>query len=965
MIVMLSTVADTQKPGATAETISPYPGLRPFERHERDFFFGRDRDAELLSNKIFASRLTLLFGQSGRGKSSLLRTLLIPQMEAEGARVFSFDEWAVPEPLPILAERLATILQTKAATFNTEDLAAAELENSGTKRRSKGGIIIDLLRRLTAYDPRPLVIVLDQFEELLLRHSNSIETVRRELAALVRDRDIDLKILISLREEFLAALEPFRRDIPGLFDSTYRLERLSAGSLAEAIFKPASRLGVAVDSALVETLIRDLERRSVAAVPTPGEAPGNASTYTATTEVAIELPMLQLVMAALWKEAVATNRRDITLDLYRTLGGWRHVLATYVQQVTPVSYRDRLLLARLLQYLAPSSGYKSSYSAEDLRAITGLNGERIQRELDRLSRAGIVRVREFRGKNLYELQHDSLIDVLAPWRDGVLRGWRQTKWAVGTAAALVLVACLSFLVVSRSAQQALLEQQTASARDNFKLALTSANSMLKQVKESFDRGTITVRGANEMLQVAKSIVDDVRNVENTPATIALLVSYYHNNSDIQADLGQYKEARENAEIAKDRYVEPLLRENQDNSEVLFLLYGSLWRIADTVDARGSGDAARREALKGYLDAEKLAQRLTEPTRHRELMSIHHKIGDMYQALRDPNRALDEYRAAQAFIDALTARDSNKRDWRRDAANAKRRVGQGLEALGDFQGALDEFMTALKALTVLANEGPDDTIVWANLATNHREIAQLHAQQGDLASAAEEFETGIAILERLQQRDRENATRQKNLAAFYSGLAGTLKRQGELAGALKYYRKAYDVHDELANKDPASDARQIGRAKAGIALADVLPPTNENVKERLDLYEEALKALYEPRYKPRYERDVFHCYEAIGDIRLAANDLDNAFSEYNLAWAVARESAAANPATVFWQRSLVTVLVKIGDVLVRQEHLRKALDHYQQALDILAELTAKYPKNPGWPAGAESVRVKVEAIRAKI
>jgi tetratricopeptide (TPR) repeat protein len=953
MIVMLSTVADTQKPGATAETISPYPGLRPFDRHERDFFFGRDRDAELLSNKIFASRLTLLFGQSGCGKSSLLRTLLIPQLEAEGARVFSFDEWAVPEPLSILAERLAAILQTKAATFTTEDLAAAELENSRTKRRSKDGIIIDLLRRLTAYDPRPLVIVLDQFEELLLRHSNSIETVRRELAALVRDRDIDVKILISLREEFLAALEPFRRDIPGLFDSTYRLERLSAGSLADAIVKPASKLGVTVDSALVETLIRDLERRSVAAVPTPGDAPGTASTLTATTEVAIELPMLQLVMAALWKETVATNRKDITLDLYRTLGGWRHVLATYVQQVTPVSYRDRLLLARLLQHLAPSSGYKSSYSAEDLRAITGLHGERIQHELHRLSRTGIVRVREFRGKNLYELQHDSLIDVLAPWRDGVLRRWRQTKWAIGTAAALVLVAYLGFLI-----------QQAAVGRSNFKLAMDSANSMLAQVKESFDRGTITVRGANEMLKVAKSVVDRVKTVENTPATIALLVRYYHNNSDIQADLGQYDKAKENAEIARDRYVAPLLRENPDNPEVLLLLYGSLWRIADAIDARGGSKATSREALGVYLEAEKVAQRLTEPGRRRELMFIHHKIGDMHQALDERDRGLAEYRKAQAFIDGLVASQPNKRDWRRDAANAKRRVAQAMFALGDLQGALDEFTTALKALTVLTDEQPDDTIVWANLATNYREIAQLLAQRGDLAGATAELGKGIAILEHLQQTDRENATLQNNLAASYSGLAGILVKPNNSADALRYSRKAYEIRDELANKDPASDARQISRAKAGIALADVLAPTNENAKERLDLYEEALKALYEPRYKPHYERDVFHCYEAIGDIRLAGNGLDNAFSEYNLAWAIARESAAANRATLFWQRSLVTVLVKIGDVLVRQEHLRKALDHYQQALDILAELTAKYPENPDWPALAESVRVKADAIRAK-
>ena len=45
---------------------SPYPGLRPYERSEQSLFFGRDRDAELLANKVLAAPVTLLFGQSGR-----------------------------------------------------------------------------------------------------------------------------------------------------------------------------------------------------------------------------------------------------------------------------------------------------------------------------------------------------------------------------------------------------------------------------------------------------------------------------------------------------------------------------------------------------------------------------------------------------------------------------------------------------------------------------------------------------------------------------------------------------------------------------------------------------------------------------------------------------------------------------------------------------------------------------------
>ena len=78
-------------------TLAPYVGLRPYEREERDWFFGRDQDARLLHDKILASRLTILYSLSGRGKSSLLRALVIPQLEASPALVIPFEDWAQPD----------------------------------------------------------------------------------------------------------------------------------------------------------------------------------------------------------------------------------------------------------------------------------------------------------------------------------------------------------------------------------------------------------------------------------------------------------------------------------------------------------------------------------------------------------------------------------------------------------------------------------------------------------------------------------------------------------------------------------------------------------------------------------------------------------------------------------------------------------------------------------------------------
>ena len=52
---------------------SPYKGLAPYEEEDSPFFFGREHDRKIISANLTVSRLTLLFGPSGVGKSSLLQ----------------------------------------------------------------------------------------------------------------------------------------------------------------------------------------------------------------------------------------------------------------------------------------------------------------------------------------------------------------------------------------------------------------------------------------------------------------------------------------------------------------------------------------------------------------------------------------------------------------------------------------------------------------------------------------------------------------------------------------------------------------------------------------------------------------------------------------------------------------------------------------------------------------------------
>lgn len=392
----MTAAADDARP--EARPAEPFVGLRPYERSEGQLFKGRDRDAQYLTNKVFASRLTLLYAPSGMGKSSLLRVRVLPALEAEGCRIAYHDAWSGDEP----EAHLAATLHRLALADRLPDV----LGDSAP--------LIDRVRLLSA-DGRTLVLVLDQFEEFLLNHAGRLDPLRAELATLARVPDLDLRIVLALREEFLADLEPFHELIANLFQSTYRLEALGDEDIEAAVRDPIEAYGRRCQPELPRQIVADL-------------AAANAGTRRASGS-GVDLPMLQVVCLEMWRAAVARGRTDLTLDFYRgELGGADAILDRYVRSKMPAGWRDRVFTARLMTHLAPPSGLKISYTASDLAAMTGEAEPRIERELQRLAdpKIRIVRPRDYGRQVRYELQHDALIRRIAPWRDDCLA--RQRRW---------------------------------------------------------------------------------------------------------------------------------------------------------------------------------------------------------------------------------------------------------------------------------------------------------------------------------------------------------------------------------------------------------------------------------------------------------------------------------------------------------------------------------------------------------
>ncbi len=411
--------AQSQSPAPATE---PYVGLRPYREAERALFFGRNQDAARLRNKILAGPVTVLYAPSGVGKTSLLVTLVIPELRAQDCLVVYFD--CAPESEPI--EAIATAVRAQASAL-TPEMSIPEKASLAT-----------LIGAVNAATGKTVVVILDQFERFLIKNASHPEPLREQLGALVAS-DASAHVVLSLRQEFLAALDVFRERILNLFRSTFHLLHLDADGAREAIVEPAKLFNGRCDEDLVKTLCQDLRADSSVGLDPAAIHSGG-----------VELPFLQIVCRRLWRQS-ATSDRHLTLAEYEGLGRTPGIIREYIDNVvSSLPPRPRADMAKVLDYLAPRSGAKVSFAAQDLRDRTRLPEARVRAALKRLYEHWVVRERKARGTETYELYHDAFIKILRPWVDGELWRIRRGSWIrrglVAGVVAQALVIAAIFLV---------------------------------------------------------------------------------------------------------------------------------------------------------------------------------------------------------------------------------------------------------------------------------------------------------------------------------------------------------------------------------------------------------------------------------------------------------------------------------------------------------------------------------------
>nr|VFJ73513.1 MAG: WD40 repeat [Candidatus Kentron sp. FW] len=292
----------------TAPAITaPYPGLRPFERHENILFFGREEQVDQLLDKLGESHFLAVLGLSGSGKSSLVRAGLLPALEG-GALVGAGARWQVAELRPGdgPVARLARALRAHTPWGQAGPDGPDALEE---KLRRGSQALNWLLGVRPLASGHRLLILVDQFEELFRFH-NQGEAAAFVALLLAAAGHPDVYIIITMRSEFLGACGDYPDLAEAINAGLFLTPALAPEQLLDAIEFPIRLPGFAKEGQQAE-VEQELARALLA------DAQG----------IVDPLPLLQHALLRLWN----AHEKDggdgvLTLARYRELGGLQQAL---------------------------------------------------------------------------------------------------------------------------------------------------------------------------------------------------------------------------------------------------------------------------------------------------------------------------------------------------------------------------------------------------------------------------------------------------------------------------------------------------------------------------------------------------------------------------------------------------------------------------------------------------------------
>jgi hypothetical protein len=218
---------------------SPFKFLDSYTIEDRDIFFGRDLEISELYRKVFESKILLVYGVSGTGKSSLINCGL--------ASRFDDSDW-----LPVNVRRGNNIIDSLNEVLNKQ--AIRPLKGNQTISEKLTSIYLDHFK--------PVYLIFDQFEELFIFGDKEERKSFVHIIKSVIESDLKCRLIFSMREEYMAGVTEFEKLIPTFFSNRVRIEKMSHINALEAIEGPCKVAGINLEEGFAEEILEKLSPES-------------------------------------------------------------------------------------------------------------------------------------------------------------------------------------------------------------------------------------------------------------------------------------------------------------------------------------------------------------------------------------------------------------------------------------------------------------------------------------------------------------------------------------------------------------------------------------------------------------------------------------------------------------------------------------------------------------------------------
>ena len=383
---------------------NPYVGPRPFERADRDKFYGRTRETRDLLSLIMAERVVLFYAQSGAGKTSLLNTQIVPALEDEGFCVLPVVRVGseLPPGLPAAAVKNIFVFSVwmglmgadkPLETMTGNNLLVAIKNHWANAPRDEQG------------EPRPPILIIDQFEEILTTHRDRWQEAQGffEQLAEALEKIPKLGIVLAMREDFVAGLDPYAPLLPKRLKTRFRMERLGYAGALEAIKQPAARAEVPFAPDVAEQLADDL--RHIKAAHFGGEDEVVLGPY-------VEPVQLQVVCSQLWENLPEQDDQRIDAEDVRDYGNVDLALTGFYEHCLQLAGADTGVRERdLRRWFADKLITPMQTRGLVLRGdkeTAGLHNAAV----DHFESTHIISSDVRAGARWYEISHDRLVDPI-------------------------------------------------------------------------------------------------------------------------------------------------------------------------------------------------------------------------------------------------------------------------------------------------------------------------------------------------------------------------------------------------------------------------------------------------------------------------------------------------------------------------------------------------------------------------